>query len=1839
MNLARAWPRRPGACARSSRRAGVGAEDAIGQSADAVRQLAAEVNAETHTLPDRIMAQVSLLPVRELVEEHRRRAEDAIGQSAEQAHQLVAGGIEESRRRADDAIAQSVGTVRELVDEHRRRAEDAISQSAEQARQLVAGGIEESRRRADDAIAQSVGTVRELVDEHRRRAEDAISQSAETARQLVVRGIEESRRRADDAIAQSVGTVRDLVDEHRRRAEDAISQSAETARQLVVGGIEESRRRADDAIAQGVGTVRQLVDEHRRRAEDAIAQTLATVGDAVEQHRRHSEVLLAAATARMHELVEEHRRRAEDAIAQAVERVAELAAEVAAESHTLPDRLLAHVAALPKPKDGRDGFLTAAWAYREGRVYCPNECATWRGGLWQAVEETAEAPDADNRAWRIIADGIEEILAARDEDDPRDFTLGHRHASGIIHTIPLRLAVPLHRGHYQSDAVYELNDLVALDGSSWVCVVPQATTAPPSAEWRLVAQRGGRGRTGPQGDKGEKGDNGIEGPRGPQGAPGERGPRGIGVVEVEEIEPGIIRLQFEDDTVSAPIALPGMRFVGFYEPGRTYERGDVVRLGYHLYVAERQTNSVPGAANEDWALLLPGNEPGPAFGGDRPVRLPLHYRGTWQVAANIPDLFVEPHDNGDFYQCVTADPEQSEIADPALPGIGREELYNGDLVVWSEAGARWEHVRGHGLTRPEADELYVLKAGDTMTGNLRVGGPTNPAEVVLAGGGFGDAIVSLRGTEAAIIELQANQQRQWLIGTTEATAQGNLDLLFARFVNGTLVDVPIRFLHDTGAVQVETEFFCHKPGDQTGVAPSVRWADDLGNLAWVYGARSSIVGGPSLIFRVENPDVAGVPQGAETLMRSRPPDAAGEQPHLELMIDPAEDQDAATKRYVDFAAANAMPEPVGAGVWGRIAAGAWQRSVAVAGDTMTGDLIIAKLGPTLVLRDTAGVLANIRYSNGALPAWDLEAAFSGVNWAFALRRYHQTTGALLDNPIIVSHETGTLRLNPLHFPLTLPGDPDEDLHAATKQYVDQAVIDGALTEPIGPAVWGRTEFGAWQRSVAVSGDTMTGDLVMAGVLPAEPAELLQTPAIRFLDQTGPSIFHLAAGQDTEIGLTLRSHGPHDQVFVEWADGTNRSPIMTYRTGVLKAGDQMVGPLLLAGDPSAPLEAVTRQYVDRLAGGVAVAIGIFEAPTGTCHYTPASGFPSPGPLVPAADAGEGRYLVCDEAGIMPPGEAGGLAFNVGDWVLSDGADWIRLRAGAAGATARGVSLIPPVLGTDNVQDGLEAIVDQIDQYVPLSGANMTGMLTLAGDPLAALDAVSRRYVDARGLARWTTTANYAADQAVLYDNRAFITLVAIDNAPATPDFATIAPLGYGQSDYWTGNRPTDPNWIVGNWVHIATLPAYGTYSVQISDLNTGQDTSMSLAVVTSFNRASATLARAHQGSGSWSELRLSQTGTAQPVRLELRVASVGGSQNFKITISGETRGLTANQASIMKPPIAIAGGATLGGTQLGIIRDLQEAGFAVSNAMIVSDGNFLKFYHTQPTDANDGRIGARLFGRGLNIIGVATEPPPDNFRTVRIWGQVEMGQANSFLTDFDGHGYNTFQGGRFYKASGTGLIIRCHTGNTQPQIENNDGTNRRQILDINSIQTGILGKTFGDTVRVALAGPVNPGLEISVAGGGTMMFRIRPDNTITTSPRQRHDYRCTDGQMREAWQAWPNGNTNMDMQAGSGNRWITPSSRATKRDIAEFSGAAASAAFAALRPVRFRWAEEAGGLADIGLIADEIATAGSLQDRRGRGCCWLCRGRRAGDSNRQDPRARGKTGCARACLTISAAISI
>ncbi len=83
-------------------------------------------------------------------------------------------------------------------------------------------------------------------------------------------------------------------------------------------------------------------------------------------------------------------------------------------------------------------------------------------------------------------------------------------------------------GAWSPAVSYSAEDVVQLNGSSWVAVAPPILALPPpDARWELLAAAGAVGPAGMDGAQGPAGPTGAQGPVGPAGPMGPAGPQGI----------------------------------------------------------------------------------------------------------------------------------------------------------------------------------------------------------------------------------------------------------------------------------------------------------------------------------------------------------------------------------------------------------------------------------------------------------------------------------------------------------------------------------------------------------------------------------------------------------------------------------------------------------------------------------------------------------------------------------------------------------------------------------------------------------------------------------------------------------------------------------------------------------------------------------------------------------------------------------------------------------------------------------------------------------------------------------------------------------------------------------------------------------------------------------------------------------------------------------------------------------------------------------------------------------------------------------------------------------------
>ncbi|QYW07577.1 hypothetical protein SEA_LIZZ_30 [Streptomyces phage Lizz] len=302
--------------------------------------------------------------------------------------------------------------------------------------------------------------------------------------------------------------------------------------------------------------------------------------------------------------------------------------------------------------------------------------------------------------------------------------------------------------------------------------------------------------------------------------------------------------------------------------------------------------------------------------------------------------------------------------------------------------------------------------------------------------------------------------------------------------------------------------------------------------------------------------------------------------------------------------------------------------------------------------------------------------------------------------------------------LVLFGNPTVALGAAPKQYVDQAEADAVTAATAAAAA----------ESVSLSGDTMTGPLILSGA----PATGLGAATKDYADGVGAAAQAAAAAEsvslagDTMTGQLVLFGDPTvplaaaTKQYVDAAQAAAESNAAA--ESVSLSGDTMTGPLVLSGDPSVALGAATKQYAESVADAAQAAA---EA-TAAAESVSLSGDTMTGPLVLNADpsvalgASTKQYTDAQAAAAQAAAEATAAAESVsltGDTMSGE------LVLFGDPTVALGAA---PKQYVDAAQAAAEAAAAA--ESVSLSGDTMTGPLILSGDPTVANGAANKSYVD-------------------------------------------------------------------------------------------------------------------------------------------------------------------------------------------------------------------------------------------------------------------------------------------------------------------------------------------------------------------------------------------------------------------------------------------------------------------------------------------------------------------------------
>jgi hypothetical protein len=291
--------------------------------------------------------------------------------------------------------------------------------------------------------------------------------------------------------------------------------------------------------------------------------------------------------------------------------------------------------------------------------------------------------------------------------------------------------------------------------------------------------------------------------------------------------------------------------------------------------------------------------------------------------------------------------------------------------------------------------------------------------------------------------------------------------------------------------------------------------------------------------------------------------------------------------------------------------------------------------------------------------------------------------------------------------LALASDPTNPMQAATKQYVDNTVVNAPGKFPEAPtdgAIYGRGgATPAWYPTLPLSGGTLTGNLTLAAdpvtplgaatrqyvlnavatapflpvaggtltgalVLAADPAANMQPVTLQYYNA------HLPVPPQPSNATPLMNGTAAPGTGTQWSrtdhvhptDTSLLTPVQADQRYLNLTGGTLTGPLTLYQDPTSAPEAATKNYVDTHAGAVTISDTAPAAPRNGALW-----FDS---------IGAQTYL----------------------WFTDPtSSQWVPVNAPPASTTA----------------------------FLPLSGGSLSGPLTLVGNAVSALQAVPLQQVPA------------------------------------------------------------------------------------------------------------------------------------------------------------------------------------------------------------------------------------------------------------------------------------------------------------------------------------------------------------------------------------------------------------------------------------------------------------------------------------------------------------------------------
>ena len=1030
-------------------------------------------------------------------------------------------------------------------------------------------------------------------------------------------------------------------------------------------------------------------------------------------------------------------------------------------------------------------------------------------------------------------------------------------------------------------------------------------------------------------------------------------------------------------------------------------------------------------------------------------------QGTWQVAANNPDLVaaIPTNLNGYTWTAQTVDPLVGELAPAGVTGIAGLTINAGDTIRWNSGLNAYEQIQGAGLTQAVADGRYVNTAGDTLTGALILAAdPLSALEAATkqytdAGDAANDAATALK------VDKAGDVMTGILVLSGDPTA--NLDAAPKQYVDSVAATLQGMMVLKAGDTMQGALVLNANPSTALGAATK-QYTDTADNQR-VLKTGDTMTGA---LVLPGNPAAAldAVPKQYVDAGLALKVNLAGDTMSgpLVLAADPAADMEAANKLYVDEAvAAMALYK----GVW-QVAANAPDLDPAAMTPMNGWSWVAETVDPQVPETAPAGLpgIGGLSVDTGDRILWDAGNAIydlvkgSSLSIQEARALFVDVSGDTMTGNLVVPgvqtdwiwpSTDGALQIR--GDGVSGPGQKREiDLYASytgpanyvrAEYFVDgasQAVDIGGVRVNnagyanynvfVGPRGGGQLLLRAddvahWSvmptgQLYAVTDNTIDiGNVgtyrprdvhVGRNVRPDGVIDMLETattPATRptvgrlFLYPKDDGFFYTLdnAGTETQLGSGTGGGGldqaAADLLYVKLAGG-----------GVMTAGD-----ITLFRAPSQPLHAATKNYVDTAVASQSLFQGNWKVATNVPDLRPVAMNPLNGWSWTAVTA---NPQLPETAPATIPGIAGQTIYN-GDKITWNTALGVYERVQGSSLTgAQADALYVNVTG-DAMTGALTLAADPVNpleaatmQYaVARSGDTMSGLLLLSGDPVDDLGAATKLYVDTLSATAVQKTGDVMTGNLQL----------PLAPGPTNPEDATTKQ--YVDQSLAAANLYQGAWQVAANTPDLTAATPLNGYSwiAQTADPNIPEAAPAGLPGITAGTLIGAgTTIRWNGNSLAWELIQ--GGGLTQAVAGTLYIAKTGD------TMAGQ---LTMGPAANLTFGTQVAANAGDNSKHIQLYSPAPTVGINVTSGRV-------NYNHNASGDSHFFRTGnadrVQINNAGLTVIGMHV-------------------QAQT-----DGYGIMMNAGGGIYKKVGGGVTIRQHANNTQPRIENNDGSNGRDILD-------------------------------------------------------------------------------------------------------------------------------------------------------------------------------------------------